>query len=99
MPKGTSVLIDQKTQSVRVTFDQQQQLNYPLDFLREHLEKESLGAYEQKDTQSNRLESVTLKEITPVSDQGLVLEFGDGYRSCVLSWDKLLELATGLEEK
>ena len=98
-PWPTEITLHQASRRLDVTFNDGQQYQFPIEYLRVHSPSaEVRGHGPGQETLQTGKRLVTIEEIIPVGTYAIQLRFSDGHDTGIFSWDYLKDLGVNQEE-
>lgn len=93
MPIPIEIKLHQVSQTLEVSFDDQQTFSYSAEFLRVHSQSaEVTGHAPGQETLQVGKQGVNIDAISPVGNYAVRLHFSDGHDSGIYTWERLYDL-------
>lgn len=93
MPIPIEIKLHQVSQTLEVSFDDQQTFSYSAEFLRVHSQSaEVTGHAPGQETLQVGKQGVNIDAISPVGNYAIRLHFSDGHDSGIYTWERLYDL-------
>ncbi|MFA6700389.1 MAG: DUF971 domain-containing protein [Thiomicrospira sp.] len=93
MPIPIEIKLHQVSQTLEVSFDDQQTFSYSAEFLRVYSQSaEVTGHAPGQETLQVGKQGVNIDAISPVGNYAIRLHFSDGHDSGIYTWERLYDL-------